>query len=306
MTRSKLIQPLFFLVAAALWLGSDLFPAEGWALGQADMQGLFYPWWEYVRNSLFRSQIPFWDPRHFAGTPFLHNPQIAFFYPPTWIVFALPINVGISFYYLFHLWLAGWGMSRLLDELSAKSRYEVTLLGMRIGSLAAGLSFMLGGFFATRIYAGHVGFLATHIWLPWLLVATMQGIGQKKWQYVAPTAFFWSLAILAGHTTTLLYLGVIWGLFMIWFVMIDPGRNTRFSIRFGVAGLFLGLWVSAVQLLPTLQLIRHSGRLSQGGYDFATRFSLPWSQLISLIIPEWFGEPTHIGYWGAENFEELT
>lgn len=306
MTRKQLIQPLFFLLVAALWLGVDLFPAEGWALGGADMQGLFYPWWEYVRNSLFKSHIPFWDPRHFAGTPFLHNPQIAFFYPLTWLVFALPINIGISFFYMVHLLLAGWGMAKLLDELCAKSQYEVTLWGMRVGSMAAGLTFMLGGFFATRIYAGHVGFLATHIWLPWLLVATARGLGQKKWCYIAPTAGFWALAILAGHTTTLLYLGMIWGLFVIWFVMLDHGRNLWFSVRFSAAGLLLGVWVSAVQLLPTLQLIGYSGRLSQGGYAFATRFSLPWGQLISLVIPEWFGEPTQIGYWGGENFEELT
>ncbi|MEM8860008.1 MAG: hypothetical protein AAGD96_16890, partial [Chloroflexota bacterium] len=110
----------------------------------------------------------------------------------------------------------------------------------------------------------------------------------------------------AGHTTTLLYLGLIWALFVVWAILLDPNQKISFSVWFYLRSLVLGLLVSAVQLLPTLQLIRYSGRLSQGGFEFATRFSLPWGQIVSLLIPEWYGEPTRIGYWGGENFEELT
>lgn len=297
--------PLFFLILAAVWLGADLFPAEGWALGGADMRGLFYPWWEYVHNSLFKSQLPFWDPRHFAGSPFLHNPQVAFFYPPSWLVFLMPINIGISVYYLFHLWLAGWGMARLVEELRG-SNEQPQLLGAALGSVAAGVAFMLGGFFAARIFAGHVGFLATHIWLPWLLVATTHAMTAKSWRHVSAAALFFGLAILAGHTTTLLYIGMVWGLFIAWHTWQDRERDVRFRVLFLSASALLALGLAAVQLLPTLQLIQRSGRLSQGGYAFATRFSLPWGQIVTLFAPEWFGEPTHIGYWGSENFEELT
>ena len=187
--NKRLYLSLFFLVLAAGWLGLDLFPAEGWALGGADMRGLFYPWWEYVRNSLFKSHIPFWDPRHFVGSPFLHNPQVAFFYPPSWIVFALPINIGISFYYLFHLWLAGWGMALFVEQIQSSDE-QPKLLGVSLGAVAAGVAFMFGGFFATRIFAGHVGFLATHVWLPWILFATARGLAQKRWRCAASTASF--------------------------------------------------------------------------------------------------------------------
>ena len=306
MLINKRIQlPLFFLFLAAVWLGADLFPTEGWALGGADMRGLFYPWWEHVRNSLFQSQVPFWDTRHFAGSPFLHNPQVAFFYPPSWLVFLLPINIGISFYYLFHLSVAGWGMARLVEQLRSAEQ-QPKLFGASLGALAAGIAFMLGGFFATRIFAGHVGFLATHIWLPWLMVSTARGLVNKNWRYMAPTALFFALSILAGHTTTVLYLGLIWGLFAVWQGWQDRIGNPLFSLVFLLISGLLSLGIAGVQLLPTLQLIQRSGRLSQGGYDFATRFSLPWQQIVTLIIPEWFGEPTHIGYWGGENFEELT
>ncbi|MFK7804028.1 MAG: hypothetical protein AB8G95_20505 [Anaerolineae bacterium] len=310
MSKKKAALPIFFFVVAAIWLGRDLFPAEGWALGGADMRGLFYPWWEFVRNSLFQSQIPFWDPRHFAGSPFLHNPQVAFFYPPNWLVFGLPLNVGISVYYCFHLAMAGWGMARLVEWLSSSSepsnKFKPTIFGMSLGAVAAGLAFMLSGFFAARIFAGHTGFLATHVWLPWILVATGRGLAAKRWRYVAPAALFFALAILAGHTTTLLYLGMIWGFFALWHIWIDSDHQIKFSLLFLAVSAGLAVWVASIQLLPTLQLISRSGRLSQGGYDFATRFSLPWNQIVTLLIPEWFGEPTRIGYWGSENFEELT
>ncbi len=295
------------LVLALVWLNVDLFPAEGWALGSADMRGLFYPWWEFVRNSLFKSEIPFWDPRHFAGSPFLHNPQIAFFYLPNWLVFGMPINIGISFYYLFHLWIAGWGMARLVEALGREADDKQPIFfGVGLGSLLAGVAFMAGGFFASRIYAGHVGFLATHVWLPWLLVATSRGLHHKQWRYVAAAGLIWALAILAGHTTTLLYLGMIWVLFIGWHWWQQVDRNVWFAAKFGAVSLLLGLWIASVQLWPTLQLIQRSGRVSQGGYNFATRFSLPWRQLMTLLVPEFFGEPAVIGYWGAENFDELT
>ncbi len=298
---------LFFLVVAAAWINQDLFPAEGWALGTADMRALFYPWSEFVRNSLFQSRIPFWDMRHFGGTPFLHNPQIGFFYPPNWIIFGLPINRGISFFYLFHLWIAGWGMAKLVAFLFADDRdTQPKFLGIGLGPLAAGITFMLGGFFATRIYAGHIGFLATHSWLPWLLLATGRGLDRKRWSAVSTVALVWALAILAGHTTTLLYLGMIWALFVVWFVYTDINRNSRFSLAFGTASLSLGLLISSIQLWPTIQLILRSGRVDQGGYEFATRFSISWQQLMTLIVAEWFGEPAKLGYWGAENFDELS
>ncbi len=298
---------IFFLLIAAAWINRDLFPAEGWALGTADMRALFYPWSEFVRNSLFQSQIPFWDTRHFGGTPFLHNPQIAFFYPPNWIIFGLPINRGISFFYLVHLWVAGWGMALFTRELLVTDGdSQPKLFGVGLGPLAAGVAFMLGGFFATRIHAGHIGFLATHSWLPWLLLATGRGLSQKRWSAISGISLFWALAILAGHTTTLLYLGMIWLLFVIWFTYTDIAKNWRFSAGLSSVALGLGLLISSVQLWPTIQLILRSGRVDQGGYEFATRFSLPWQQLMTLVVAEWFGEPANLGYWGAENFDELS
>ena len=60
-----------------------------------------------------------------------------------------------------------------------------------------------------------------------------------------------------------------------------------------------------MQLLPTAQLIQFSGRSGSGGFDFATDFSFPPAHLLTLLVPEFFGEPTQAGYWSVPNFEEL-
>ncbi|MCA9980176.1 MAG: hypothetical protein KDD89_05070 [Anaerolineales bacterium] len=116
LTRTQFLPPLLLFIAAALFLLPGLLPPEGHAIGAHDMRGLFYPWLELVRSSLLHGRVPFWDDALFAGYPFLANPQVAFFYPLTWLAILPPLNIGISLYLLVHLWLAGLGMYYFVKE----------------------------------------------------------------------------------------------------------------------------------------------------------------------------------------------
>jgi hypothetical protein len=64
--------------------------------------------------------------------------------------------------------------------------------------------------------------------------------------------------------------------------------------------------LAAVQLAPFLQFSLTSGRVAEADYQFATDYSLPPAHLITLLVPEFFGEPTRVGYWSVPTFEELT
>ena len=64
--------------------------------------------------------------------------------------------------------------------------------------------------------------------------------------------------------------------------------------------------MAAVQLAPFLEFSLSSGRVAEADYEFATDYSLPPAHLITLIVPEYFGEPTKVGYWSVPTFEELT
>lgn len=112
------------------------------------------------------------------------------------------------------------------------------------------------------------------------------------------------LALLAGHIPSFLYVGMIWGLFVLYLLATEKGRRWLVT-RQAVIMLSAGLALAAVQLAPFLQFSLASERLAEADYGFATEYSLPPAHLITLLVPEYFGEPTRVGYWSVPTFEEL-
>src|SRR5689334_9352653 len=89
------------LLVTLLWMigAGTLIPKAGYSLGGRDIHELFYPWYLHVQRALTQGRIPFWDPYQFGGYPFLSNPQVALFYPPSWLIFLMPIPIGISLFF---------------------------------------------------------------------------------------------------------------------------------------------------------------------------------------------------------------
>lgn len=289
-----LLTTLLFLALALLFLSRALFPGPGQAIGGHDTRALFYPWLSLTRAALADGRLPLWDASHFAGYPFLSNPQVALFYPPTWIALLPPVNIGLTWHVLFHLTVAGLGMFLFVRRVSGSS----------VGALLAALAFGFSGFAAARIWAGHLGLLATDAWLPWLLLALAWSVDRRDiWSGIVAGVPL-ALAILAGHTTSLLYIGLVWGMFAGYLAITS--RAWRSVLRQVLLAGLAGLLLSAVQWVPLAEFAAVSTRASEATLDFATQFSLPPAHLITLLIPEFFGEPTRAGYWSVPAFDELT
>lgn len=285
-------------LAAVLFMMAALWPAAGTAVGSHDMRGLFYPWLTDLREAIFNARWLWWDGRLFAGYPFLANPQVALFYPLTWVAILPPVHLGVSWYYIIHLWLAGMGMYLLCRDLFGRAPLPLSLL--------PALTFMFSGFFAARIYAGHMGLLAVHSWVPWLLWGTLLSVRGGQTRTAVRAALPLGLAILAGHTTSLLYIALIWGGFAL-FLLAGGDGPVRWPavVRPMAISAVVGVLLAAVQLLPLAQLSVVAGRTAEADFAFATGYSFPPTHLITLLVPEFFGEPTRAGYWSVPNFEEL-
>ncbi len=291
------------LILSLLFLGRALIPPAGHALGGLDVRGLFYPWWEAAGEATRAGRLPLWDAGQFSGYPFLANPQVAFFYPPTWLAILLPPRIGISLFVALHLWIAGVGMLLWVWSMG----------GSQTGAGLAGLAFAFSGFFAARVYAGHLGLIATTAWLPWLLSGTVWSIRRGDMAAAVVAGIPLGLAILAGHTASLIYIGIAWAACIIYLGLTGRGEQSSGPARWwlsitrqvGIA-LVVGLALSGVQSLPFAEFSRVSSRAAAPNFEFATAYSMPPAHLITLIIPEFFGEPMRAGYWSVPNFEELT
>jgi hypothetical protein len=113
------------------------------------------------------------------------------------------------------------------------------------------------------------------------------------------------LSLLAGHVPSFLYVGLVWAAFVAYLVITRPGERL-FVARQAAVAAAVGLALAAVQLVPFLQFSLSSERLAVADYAFATDYSLPPAHLVTLLVPEFFGEPIQVGYWSVPTFEELT
>src|SRR5882762_8204518 len=77
-----------------------------------DLEGFHYPLADYAFQAIRHGRFPQWDPTNYCGLPFAGNPQVALFYPPTWLMFVFNWGRGRLSYQsvedllLAHVWLA--------------------------------------------------------------------------------------------------------------------------------------------------------------------------------------------------------
>lgn len=274
------IMPVALIVfLALLFFGRTLIPIKEQIIYGGDLLSQFYYWKGYLADSIRSGIIPFWNPYNFSGTPFLAHPSTAFFYPLNFIFLLLPLNLAFSYSYFIHLLIAGIGM------------YYLTLkYADRYSSLISGCTFMLSGYFAARIYAGHVDLLTTAAWLPWVIRSGIEIMDDSSsMKSVLPMVLFLSLLILAGYSAYVVFVLLLLGLYCFYFLI--RGRNKRFSKRklsalsiLGLSAIF-AIMITAVEWLPTWEL---TGRSIRGGgfsYDLASWGSLPVSGLKLFLFP---------------------
>jgi hypothetical protein len=112
------------------------------------------------------------------------------------------------------------------------------------------------------------------------------------------------MAALTGHLSTLLYVGLIWLGFALYLALKrEPLARVALGLLIGLGS---GLALSAVALVPALQLTLLSVRTADAVQEFGSRWSFPPIHLVTLLNPIFFGGPERIGYWSVENFPELT
>jgi hypothetical protein len=118
-----------------------------------------------------------------------------------------------------------------------------------------------------------------------------------------------ALAFLAGHTASFLYLGLALAAYALyqawksWRETQEPAAGLR-PLLLGAVMFLTGLGLGAVQLLPTWEFVSLSTRQA-GDYAFAANHSWSPGYLVTLFIPNFFGEPGQVGYWGDGVYEEL-
>lgn len=221
-----------------------------------------------IANVVRGGNLPLWNPYMFSGMPLLATAQGGVLFPLNWfyLVFspALATNLMVVSSYM----LAALG-AYLYTRRSGSSKR---------GAMVTSLCWSWGGFLIGQI--GHINIVHTGAMLPWILwtVDSYAATQNRKWAILL--AIFVALQVFAGHQQTFVYSLLVIVAYTI--AAAITRKNTRYLEA--LAGIAAGVMLSAVQILPTFELLRNSVR-SEASYSFFTSFSLPFRMIETFVAP---------------------
>ena len=284
---------LVVLVLVFFWryiLGEVSFP---W-----DMLGFHYPHFFLQADAFRNGVLPLWDPYIYGGNPHVSNIQAAIFYPINFIICllaAISSNLGfrvVEYQLILHFFLAG-----LFMYLFARSnKLEV------FGSLVSAITYMFGGFFVSQ--AQHLGAESVAAWIPLIFLLLQKAFRTGDLIYGVLSSIPIAFHILAGSSPSSIVLVIVLTFYL---VCIQWQNHRKHSGIRGIVrplGIFalalsLGLALSAIQTLPTLELFPRS--IMEGRtYEQATRATFSLKSLITFFVPNFLsGNSGPAAYWGT-------
>ena len=245
-----------------------LMMGDGWSYS--------FPMRLLVGRLLAQGIVPLWNPYTFGGMPLLAAIQPGVLYPPNWLFAVLPLGAAMNAVVIttYHLTLIGsYLYARCLDA-------------TRLGALVTAVAFTFGGFMVAHLE--DTNFIAASAWLPWILLAMEQLYRRPSWRWVGLGALFIALQLFAGLPQATCYVVMVcaaYGLFSL--TLRGGGRRRRFAAAVTVM-VVCGVMLSAVQLLPTIELQRQ-GERSVISYEYFSLFPMPPRYLLTLVFPYFFG-----------------
>ncbi|MEA3492919.1 MAG: YfhO family protein [Candidatus Margulisiibacteriota bacterium] len=265
-----------FLLAVLLFFGRFLTGEQIFAF--KDLSRYFYPLRQLMVEQVKAGQLPLWNPYIFCGFPLLATLQVGFFYPLTIIHYFLPFNLGFNYYMILHYFLAACFMFYLLRH------YDLS----KAASFLGGIVFAFSGYLLS--VSNMNTSLSSVIWLPLTLLFFDRLIKEINFRNIVILGILIALQFLGGEPT-IIYVTVI---FLAVYGLIFSQNRIK-----SLGGLFLSglisLGLTAVQLIPFLELAQLSDRVVRTGYDIVTMRSFPPREIISFIFPYFFGNPAHFG-----------
>lgn len=260
-----------------------------------------YPWKKLSIDILKQGQLPLWNPYSFTGQPLLANFQSGVFYPLN-IVFLI-----LSFPY-------AWSIFIILQSILALLFSFIYLNNLKLdkkASVFGALAFAFGGFSISWLEWGNV--IHTALWLPLILFAIDKTIfniqnpkiiseqSRIKWPFILLLSYLCSF--LAGHLQVFFYISIFSAIYTLAKIYHHKQKSKTIKVMGAVFSSFV--IISSLVWVPTLQFILNSSRSFDQNWNSAVGWFLPYQNLIQILIPDFFGNPSTLNYWGVFNYGEF-
>ncbi len=229
-----------------------------------------YPVAYYAHESFWHGEVPLWNPLNNCGVPFLAQWNTSVCYPLSLIYMLFPLPLSLNYFCLGHLVLAGVGMYLLAYRWTQN----------KLAASIAGLIFALNGLMLNSLM--WTSNLAALSWLPFVMLWVEQAWQSRGRRIIVIAALAGAMQMLSGAPEIIVFtwimLGILW-LAQTWRKRIPFWLTLRRSVV--VIVLITGL--SAIQLLPFFDLLKHSER--DLSYTVADAFPMPVWGWANFIVP---------------------
>jgi hypothetical protein len=240
-------------------LGFDTFAVRDW--------GLFsFPVATFHKECFWRGEWPVWNPYSCCGTPFLAQFNTLALYPLSLLYLLLPLTWSLPAFCLLHVFLGGMGMYFLARRWTG-SQAAAALAGVAFSFNGLSLNFLM--------WPSHI---ATFSWIPWVVLLMEDGWRGGGTKMIA-AALAAGMQILAGGPETIAFTWLVVLALAAAQCVRQPRAFWPTARRLAVMG-SLGLGLAAAQLLPTLDLARHSHRDSHYARSDWSMPPLGWANFL--------------------------
>jgi hypothetical protein len=260
------------------------FPVKN--LGTYDTVRQMYPWKFLSIQQYGEGRWPLWNPTQLSGTPLAAEFLTGAFYP---------LNILFVFFTSF-----AWGYG-ILAILQIFIIFITTFLFLRsitlsrppslFGATVFSLSGFIAGFFSTNVMIHALA------WTPLALFSVNKIFkkGNLFWLFILASSI--SLIGLASHMQIFLYSTILVTTYI--FFNYFKKKNSKILL-ISLLGIFIGILLTSIQLLPSLELLSLSSR--SGNYGSNTSINLPTQNLLLLFAPDYFGNPGKQNYFGPISY----
>ncbi|MBI3485938.1 YfhO family protein [Candidatus Daviesbacteria bacterium] len=289
---------LVIIVLIFLWKGVTMqgvfFGADEIA---SDLLHHAYPYKDFFANNYLRQgKIPLWNPYIGSGTPILGEAQTApFFFLSDLLYLKLPSALAFNYLVISNFIILSLGVYFFARKIKISP----------LGAFFASMVFTLSGTMVGHLR--HVPLLNALIVFPYILILIEEIISKAKFVWVAVLSLLIFVSFSSGQLTAtylLLFVCFCYFLIRIWLEFKESGKESFKPIGMFILALIIGVCLSAVILLPALEMISYSTR---GNLSLASALSPAFKikYLALFLSPFAFGDPSK-GSWdiNSENYWE--
>jgi hypothetical protein len=285
------LQSVFYMPWAA-------YPKEGYPLGPTtkgigfDNIRMFYPIRKLVIDDFKIGKIPLWNPYSFSGNTLLGTHQSAVFFPFAFLFFILPMIDAWSVITIMAPILTLLFTYLLLRELG------ISRLSSVFGAIGYAFSGIMIGWWEEMFLSVY-----SMLFCPLILWAIHNYFRTKSWKTYAVLVTALSGSVLSGWFQATLY---TWGFSVIFAVTLAfIGGKKCIKPFVVIASAYVNsILICAIQLIPSFEAYIYSARHSFDTALLFKNFFAPLTHIVTLIAPDFFGNPAVYNYFGGGFYHE--